>query len=45
LRLLPDEANNLILAGALLSITLNPLMFKLLTRRAPEAHATHGAPV
>lgn len=32
LRLLPEEANDLILAGALLSITLNPLMFKLLTR-------------
>jgi len=31
LRLLPDEANDLILAGALLSITLNPLMFKLVT--------------
>ena len=32
LRLLPDEANDLILAGALLSITLNPLMFRLVTR-------------
>jgi CPA2 family monovalent cation:H+ antiporter-2 len=38
LRLLPDEANDLILAGALLSITLNPLMFKLLTRWGSGAH-------
>lgn len=43
LRLLPDEANDLILAGALLSITLNPLMFKLVTRWAPKAQATHAA--
>lgn len=38
LRLLPEEANDLILAGALLSITLNPLMFKLLTRWGSGAH-------
>ena len=43
LRLLPDEANDLILAGALLSITLNPLMFKLVTRWAPKAQASHAA--
>ena len=43
LRLLPEEANDLILAGALLSITLNPLMFKLVTRWAPKAQATHAA--
>lgn len=43
LRLLPEEANDLILAGALLSITLNPLMFKLLTRWAPKAQASHAA--
>jgi CPA2 family monovalent cation:H+ antiporter-2 len=30
LRLLPDEAYNLILAGALISITLNPLVFRAL---------------
>ena len=45
LRLLPDEANDLILAGALLSITLNPLMFKLVTRWAPKAQATRAARV
>ena len=38
LRLLPDEANDLILAGALLSITLNPLMFKLVTHWGSGAH-------
>ena len=43
LRLLPAEANDLILAGALLSITLNPLMFKLVTRWAPKAQASHAA--
>lgn len=43
LRLLPDEANDLILAGALLSITLNPLMFKLVTRWAPKAQASRAA--
>ena len=43
LRLLPEEANDLILAGALLSITLNPLMFKLVTRWAPKAQASHAA--
>lgn len=31
LGLLPDEAYNLILAGALLSITLNPLLFRAIT--------------
>jgi len=35
LGLLPPEGQNLILAGALLSITLNPLVFRLLTRRQP----------
>ena len=38
LRLLPQEANDLILAGALLSITLNPLVFKLLTRGGSGVH-------
>ena len=37
LHLLPPEANNLILAGALLSITLNPLMFRVLGRWVPAA--------
>jgi CPA2 family monovalent cation:H+ antiporter-2 len=32
MRLLPEEAQNLILAGALLSITLNPLIFSLADR-------------
>ena len=35
LGLLPPEGQNLILAGALLSITLNPLVFHILTRRQP----------
>jgi CPA2 family monovalent cation:H+ antiporter-2 len=30
LELLPDEGNDLILAGALISITLNPLLFRLI---------------
>lgn len=39
LQLLPEEARNLILAGALLSILINPLLFALQDRwmRAPEA--------
>jgi CPA2 family monovalent cation:H+ antiporter-2 len=32
LGLLPSEGQNLIVAGALLSITLNPLVFRLVTR-------------
>lgn len=39
LGLLPSEGNSLVLAGALLSITLNPLAFRLVARlkRAPVA--------
>ncbi|MCC6792454.1 MAG: cation:proton antiporter [Thermomicrobiales bacterium] len=47
LALLPDEGNELILAGALVSITLNPLLFRLidpmeawLTRRRPHLAET-----
>lgn len=36
LRLLPDAGRDLILAGALISITLNPLVFKLIPVRSPE---------
>ncbi|HKY92425.1 MAG TPA: cation:proton antiporter, partial [Nevskiaceae bacterium] len=39
LGLLPDEGRDLILAGAILSITLNPLAFRLAARRAPAALA------
>ena len=35
LRLLPPEGYNLILAGALLSITLNPLVFRFVSRAQP----------
>jgi CPA2 family monovalent cation:H+ antiporter-2 len=35
LHLLPPEAYNLILAGALLSITINPLVFRLVSRVQP----------
>jgi len=35
LRLLPSEGYNLILAGALLSITLNPLVFHAVSRLQP----------
>jgi monovalent cation:H+ antiporter-2, CPA2 family len=39
LKLLPVEGRELILAGALLSIMLNPLLFFLLERYAPEGPA------
>jgi monovalent cation:H+ antiporter-2, CPA2 family len=39
LKLLPPEAQSLILAGALLSITLNPFLFRLITWRARRAGA------
>jgi CPA2 family monovalent cation:H+ antiporter-2 len=35
LKLLPEQGRDLILAGAILSIVLNPLMFKLVDRFAP----------
>jgi CPA2 family monovalent cation:H+ antiporter-2 len=35
LHLLPPEGQNLIVAGALLSITVNPLMFDLVSKRRP----------
>lgn len=37
LNLLPEEGNNLILAGALLSITLNPLILHVAARMQPAA--------
>ena len=37
LQLLPEEGNDLILAGALISITLNPLVFKLIDPLAEHA--------
>jgi CPA2 family monovalent cation:H+ antiporter-2 len=39
LHLLPSEGYNLILAGALLSITLNPLVFRLVSRVRPTQTA------
>ena len=39
LKLLPAEGQNYIVAGALLSIVLNPLVFALLKRLAPRATA------
>jgi CPA2 family monovalent cation:H+ antiporter-2 len=43
LGLLPPQGQNLIVAGALLSITLNPLVFRLVTRfqTAPVVQAPH----
>jgi len=35
LKLLPPQGQSLILAGALLSITINPLVFKLVSRFRP----------
>jgi len=41
LKLLPAEGQNYIVAGALLSIVLNPLVFAALGRlRGPQAPAT-----
>jgi len=37
LGLLNSESQSLIVAGALLSITLNPLVFRLAARRTPKA--------
>jgi CPA2 family monovalent cation:H+ antiporter-2 len=41
LNLLPPEGMSLILAGAILSITLNPLIFQLASRLQPRFHAKH----
>ena len=44
LNLLPEEGRDLILAGALLSITLNPLVFTGVRLLANRLERTHGAP-
>jgi CPA2 family monovalent cation:H+ antiporter-2 len=42
LRILPDDARDLILAGAILSIMLNPLVFALVDRIVPGARTRPG---
>jgi CPA2 family monovalent cation:H+ antiporter-2 len=42
LKILPAEAQNYIVAGALLSIMLNPVVFMLLRRLRPPAAAPAG---
>ena len=42
LALLPDEGNDLVLAGALISITLNPLLFGLIAPLAARLGSAHG---
>lgn len=44
LNLLPEEGLNLILAAALLSITLNPLLFKLIDPLINRIEARNGTP-
>ncbi len=44
LGILPEEGRSLILAGAILSIFLNPFVFSFVTRREEESHATPSPP-
>ena len=44
LAILPEEARDLILAGAILSIVLNPLVFFLIDRLAPRLEQPRPAP-
>lgn len=44
LGILPDEARNLILAGAILSIFLNPLIFSFIAHREDESEVMPSSP-
>lgn len=45
LAILPQEGQDLILAGALISIVLNPIVFFLLERMRPKLETRYGRPV
>jgi CPA2 family monovalent cation:H+ antiporter-2 len=45
LELLPEQGRDLVLAGAILSILLNPLLFAAIDRLLARAEAPRGAPV
>jgi CPA2 family monovalent cation:H+ antiporter-2 len=45
LDIVPEQARDLVVAGAMLSILVNPLLFHLIEKqRAPETSATPEAP-